>query len=191
MSDTIELLLNRRSSIAADLKEPGPGNEQLETLLRIAARVPDHGKLAPWRFIVFQGEARAKFGEELVEITRRNDPDAPPDKISFEANRLKRAPLVIAVVSAPLTHPKIPQWEQLLCAGAVCQNLLVAATAMGFGAQWITEWISYDEAVRAPLGLAENEKIAGFIYIGHSDGALEDRRRPELDQLITYWQDTE
>ncbi len=188
MTDMIELLLKRRSVVAANLNDPGPNNDQLKTLLRIAARVPDHGKLAPWRFIIFQGEARAEFGKKLAEITKDNDPEASPERCELEATRFMRAPLVIAVISCCQEHPKIPQWEQLLSVGAVCQNLVVAATAMGFGVQWITEWYTYDDAVRAPLMLSEDEKIAGFIYIGSCDETPEDRRRPELDQLITHWQ---
>jgi len=187
MPDTLELLLKRRSIVAAGLKEPGPDDDQLKTLLRIAARVPDHGKLAPWRFIIFQGQARADFGQKLVEITKHNTPDTSEERCDLEANRFMRAPLVIAVVSAAEPHVKIPQWEQVLSAGAVCQNLVVAATAMGFGVQWITEWYAYDEAVGAALRLRSHEKIAGFIYIGSSDVVAEDRKRPDLDQLITHW----
>jgi len=189
MPDTIELLLKRRSVVAANLKDPGPSAEQLKTLLRIAARVPDHGKLAPWRFIVFQGEARADFGRVLADITRRNLPETTEERVELEAARFMRAPVIIAVISSSELHPKIPQWEQVLSAGAVCQNLLVAASAMGYAAQWITEWYAYDDAIRAPLKLAEHEKIAGFIYIGSSDEIPEDRRRPVLDELITHWGD--
>jgi nitroreductase len=187
MPDTLEFLLKRRSVVAAGLNDPGPGYDQLKILLRIAARVPDHGKLAPWRFIVFQGEARSDFGRKLAEITKDNMPDASQERIDLEANRFMRAPLVIAVVSAAEIHVKIPQWEQVLSAGAVCQNLVVAATAMGFGVQWITEWYAYDEAVGAALKLAAHEKIAGFIYVGSSDVNPEDRKRPDLDQLISHW----
>jgi len=190
MPDTIELLLRRRSIVAASLKDPGPSDTQLKTLLRIAARVPDHGKLAPWRFIVFQGKARSEFGRKLADITKHNQPDASEEKCNLEANRFMRAPLIIAVISKSENHPKIPQWEQLLSAGAVCQNLVVAATAMGFGVQWITEWYAYDEAVHQALKLAGHEKIAGFIYIGSSDVTPEDRRRPNLEQLITHWKNT-
>jgi len=189
MPDTIELLLKRRSVVAANLKDPGPDEKQLKTLLRIAARVPDHGKLAPWRFIVFQGGARADFGRMLAEITKRNIPETTGERVDLEAGRFMRAPVIIAVISGSEIHPKIPQWEQVLSAGAVCQNLLVATSAMGFAAQWITEWYAYDEAVRAPLGLAKHEKVAGFIYIGSSDEIPEDRRRPDLEELITYWSD--
>lgn len=187
MSETLELLLKRRSVVAINLKDPGPTQDQLKTLLQIAARVPDHGKLAPWRFIVFQGPARTEFGKALVEITRKNTPEASQERYDLEASRLLRAPLVIAVISCSELHAKIPEWEQVLSAGAVCQNLLVSATAMGFGAQWLTEWFAYDEAVRDPLKLKEHEKIAGFIYIGSTDFVPEDRQRPDLDSLISHW----
>jgi nitroreductase len=189
MPDTIELLLKRRSTVAANLKDPGPDDEQLKTLLRIAARVHYHGKLAPWRFIIFQGGARADFGRMLAQVTKRNTPEITDERVELEATRFMRAPVIIAVISSSEIHPKIPQWEQVLSAGAVCQNLLVAASAMGYAAQWITEWYAYDEGVRAPLKLAEDEKVAGFIYIGSSDEIPEDRRRPNLDELITYWSD--
>lgn len=187
MPETIKFLLKRRSIVAANLKDPGPDDHQLKTLLRIAARVPDHGKLAPWRFILFQGQARAEFGSKLSQIAKLNDPDATDERIDLEAGRFMRAPLVIAVISKCKSHPKIPQWEQLLSVGAVCQNLVVAASAMGFGVQWITEWYAYDDAVRGVLKLEEAEKIAGFVYIGSSDITPEDRKRPDLDQLITHW----
>ncbi len=191
MSNTIEMLLKRRSIVVADLSEPGPDEAQLETLLRIAARVPDHGKLAPWRFIVFKGEARADFGRILENIAKHNLPDFTPERGALEKNRFLRAPVVIGVVSCCQSHPKIPEWEQVLSAGAACQNLVVAAGAMGFGVQWITEWYAYDEAVRQPLGLAKHEKMAGFIYLGSSDVVPEDRKRPVLDDLISHWQGSE
>lgn len=191
MSETIELLLKRRSIVAANLEEPGPDDDQLETLLRIAARVPDHGKLAPWRFIIFRGAARAQFGDILVEITKNSDPECSPERCELEAGRFQRAPLVIAVISASDIHPKIPQWEQILSAGAVCQNLVVGASAMGFGVQWITEWYAYDAAVFQALKLADHEKVAGFVYIGSSSVIPEERKRPNLDQLITYWQQSD
>lgn len=187
MSQTIEMLLKRRSVVAINLTGAGPTNEQLTTLLQIAARVPDHGKLAPWRFVVFQGDARAEFGSHLRDITKHNSPDAGEERLDFEATRLMRAPLVIAVISNKDPFHKIPEWEQVLSAGAVCQNLLIAATAMGFGAQWLTEWYSYDKAVRAPLSLSEHENVAGFIYIGSTDFVPDERDRPDMDSITTHW----
>lgn len=167
--------------------EPGPDEGELQTILRAGARVPDHGKLAPWRFILFRGEARAQFGAELARIHAAAQPGATEDQIAFEANRLTRAPVVVAVVSRVTRGIKIPEWEQLLSAGAVCQNMLVAATALGFGAQWLTEWYAFDGEVNRVLGLGENEKIAGYLYFGSESVAKDERPRPELSEITSDW----
>ncbi|MFN3835809.1 MAG: nitroreductase [Glycocaulis sp.] len=178
-------LARRRSTRAIDMSGPGPSPEQLETLLRIGARVPDHGKLFPWRFIVFEGKSRARFGEILEEITRADHPDAPPERLALERSRFERAPLVIAVISQVTVPHKIPEWEQILSAGAVCQTLLLAADAMGFGAQWLTEWYGYDARVCARLGLGENERVAGFVYVGTQAVAAVERSRKAPE--VTRW----
>ena len=160
------------------MAEPGPSPDQVERLLGIAARVPDHGKLTPWRFILFEGEARSDFGQILGKVFAAATPDAGEAKIAFETNRLNRAPLVIAVISNVLEKHKVPEWEQILSAGAVCQNMLIAASAMGFGAQWLTEWYAYDPQVKDALGLRSGERIAGFIYIGSVTDEPVERARP-------------
>lgn len=185
--ETIDLLLTRRSAKALTMTAPGPDDAELETILRAGARVPDHGKLAPWRFILFKGEARAKFGEELARIHAAAQPAATEDQIAFEANRLSRAPVVVAVISRVTPGIKIPEWEQLLSSGAVCQNMLVAATALGYGAQWLTEWYAFDADVNKVLGLGENERVAGYLYFGSESVPKDERPRPELSEITSDW----
>jgi nitroreductase len=182
--ETMDLLLSRRSGSAKTMTGPGPSPEQLETILTAATRVPDHGKLTPWRFIVFEGEARERMGEILAEGASQ-DRNFSPAMIEQERQRFLRAPVVIAVVSRVKERIAIPVWEQQLSSGAVCQTILIAAHAMGFVAQWITEWYAYDLAVLQEIGLTTGERIAGFIYIGQPAAPIEDRPRPDLETLIT------
>lgn len=187
MPDALELLKSRRSVKPAEMTGPGPSAAEIETLLTVATRVPDHGKLTPWRYIVFEGDARHRAGEQFAAIFKSTRPDATEDQITFERSRLTRAPLVIAVVSRAGPHVKIPEWEQQLSAGASAMNLLTAAHALGFAASWLTEWIAYDDAVRAALGLAANERFAGFVYIGRATKPPEDRPRPSLADVVTRY----
>jgi len=187
MPDALDLLKTRRSVKPLELLAPGPSPAQLETLLTIASRVPDHGKLTPWRFIIFEGDARLKAGEIIAEIFRGNNPQAGADQIAFERNRLARAPLVIAVVSRASPHVKIPEWEQQLSSGASAMSLVFAAHALGYAASWITEWYAYDRKVLDALGLAPNEKIAGFVHIGTPAKPPEDRARPNLAQIVSHY----
>ncbi len=177
-AETLALLTRRRSTPAIALAQPGPDAHQLEHLLGIAARAPDHGKLAPWRFILFEGDARSSFGTILGKVWTVKNPGATTDQTRFEQQRLERAPLVIAVISSVIEQHKIPLWEQELSAGAVCQNLLIAASAMGYGAQWLTEWYAYDPDIKDALGLRSGERIAGFIYIGTALDEVVERPRP-------------
>jgi Nitroreductase len=186
-SGTVNLLLSRRSSTAADMVAPGPDAEQLQTILAAGHRVPDHGKIGPWRFVIFEGEARTKFGQMVAAIFAVKNPEASEKLLEFESQRFNRAPLVIAVISSPVDHPKVPQWEQLLSAGACCQNMLVAATAMGFGAQWLTEWYAYDDDVNNALNLNANEKIAGFLYFGSRTKPADERVRPDLAERVRHF----
>jgi nitroreductase len=188
MPDALELLKTRRSVKPIELIGPGPTASEIETLLRIASRVPDHGKLAPWRFILFEGDARATAGESIASVFRADRPDATADQIDFERRRLARAPLVIAVVSRAGPHVKIPEWEQQLSAGASAMSLVFAAHAMGYAASWITEWYAYDRRVLDALGLAPNERIAGFVHIGRPAKPPEDRERPNLDAIVTRFE---
>jgi len=185
MPDALEVLKTRRSVKPIELTGPGPAAAELDTLLTVASRVPDHGKLTPWRFIVFDGDARLKAGNAIEAAFKADHPDATADQIAFERNRLARAPLVVAVVSRAAPHLKIPEWEQVLSAGAAAMNLVTAAHALGFAANWITEWYAYDRRVLDALGLAPNEKIAGFVHIGRPAKPPEDRPRPPLTDIVT------
>ena len=181
----LDLLLSRRSGSAKAMGEPGPSREQLAAILKAGARAPDHGKLFPWRFIVFEGDGRERFGRMLGEILEAEG--ERERQIDEETKRFLRAPLVVGVISAARELIKIPVWEQELSAGAVCQNLLIAAHASGFVANWITEWYAYHPKVKERLGLKPGERVAGFIYIGTSAVELEERPRPEMDKIVSYF----
>jgi nitroreductase len=186
--ETLDLLARRRSSPATILGEPGPTREEVNALLKLAARVPDHGRLTPWRFVVFEGDARKAAGDILESRRRQVEPGLPVERYLEERGRFARAPVVVAVISRTRdNHPKVPEWEQVLSAGAVCQNLLIAANAMGFGAQWITEWCAYDAGVRTEFGLGSGERIAGFVYVGTPTDEPRERKRPEMSELVTRW----
>jgi nitroreductase len=174
--ETLALLLRRRSAKAAMLSEPGPTPAQLETILTAAARVPDHKKLEPWRFIVFEGEARAAFGRVLLKACLAEDKETPSAaRLETERTRFLRAPTVVAVISRVTPNPAAPEWEQVLSCGAACFNLCPCANALGFGTCWITEWYAYSPAVRRGLGLADSERVAGFVYIGTAKEGQPDR----------------
>ena len=179
-----DYLATRRSVPANSLAGPAPDDATLQTILTMAVRVPDHGKLAPWRFIVFEGDASVAAGQAFARIAGGTD----PERAQAEAERFSRAAMVIAVVSRAAEHPKIPEWEQVLSAGAVCLNLIHAAAAHGFRAQWLTEWIAYDERARAAIGLAPDERVAGFIYLGRAQIVPTERARPVVAELVTRFQ---
>jgi nitroreductase len=183
--DAVDLLKTRRSIKPRDMSGPGPSPAELENILTIGARVPDHGKLAPWRFIVFEGDARDRAGELIARVFARKNPDAQPAQIELEKRRLSDAPLVIAVVSFTRPHPKVPPWEQELSAGASAMNIVTAATALGYGACWLTGWFAFDRDVLDGLGLKADEKLAGFIHIGTAPASNEDRARPVLSEIVT------
>lgn len=185
MSSTVEFLQARRSVKPREMAAPGPSPSELQTILTIGARVPDHGKLAPWRFIVFEGEARARAGDVIAAMFAKKHPDAPLADVEVEKRRMMEAPLVIAVVSFVRPHPKVPPWEQELSAGASCMNIVTAATALGYGANWLTGWFAFDRDVLGGLGLQPDEKLAGFIHIGTAATAVEDRPRPALADIVT------
>lgn len=184
MAETLDLLRQRRSVPPHLLAEPGPTPAELDQLLLIAARVPDHGKLIPWRFIVFAGKARARVGAEIARAFQTDEPGADEGRVAIERERLSRAPVAVAVVSRARPHPKIPEWEQVLSAGAVCTTLVIAANAMGFATSWLTEWYSYDRRVLDAMGLDPDEKIAGIIHIGRADERPPDRDRPDLTGIV-------
>ena len=185
MIDALQLLKSRRSVKPGELGAPGPTSVEIDTLLAIASRVPDHGKLTPWRFIVFESDARLAAGDAIAAAFTADHPQATADQIEFERKRLARAPLVIAVVSRAAPHVKIPEWEQQLSAGAAAMSLVLAAHALGYAASWITEWYAYHARVTAALGVAANERIAGFVHIGKSAHPPEERPRPALADIVT------
>ena len=185
-SDAIDLLNRRRSVPARFLVAPGPTREEAERLLTLAARVPDHGKLAPWRFIVYRGAERRRISEELATIALAKKPDMSDEMRKVENTRLTRAPVVVAVVSRAAPHAKIPEWEQLMSAGAVCLNMLMAANAHGFASNWLTEWFAYDESAYPVLGVNAGERVAGFIHIGMPSVPPTERPRPDLAEVVTW-----
>lgn len=183
-----EFLAARRSVKPDRLAAPGPTPEQLRQILTVGARVPDHKKLAPWRFIVFGGDARKSVGEVFAKACQAEESQPPSHvRLDMERERFLRAPLVVAVVSSLKPRPGAPEWEQILSAAAVCYNTCLAANALGFGTTWLTEWIAYSKTVREALGLKESERIAGFLYIGQPMEKPEERERPVIENLITEW----
>ena len=183
--ETIALQTRRRSVPPQSMSGPGPSAPELETLLTLAARVPDHGKLAPWRFVVFEGEGRDRAGAIIAEVYAADNPQAEAKRLDLERRRLAQAPLVIGVVSRAAPHAKIPEWEQVMSVGAVAMNLTLAATAMGYATAWLTEWYAYDARVLKAFGLADHEKMAGFIHVGRPTAVIEDRVRPVIADLVT------
>jgi nitroreductase len=183
--DPLSALRHRRSTPSRLLGAPGPDADQLRALLECAVRVPDHGKLVPWRFIAIAGEAKARLGEFLAERSRQRDPAAGPAVLEKDRLRFSYAPLVLAVVGRLTPGHKVPEQEQLLSGGALCFQLLLAADALGFGAQWLTGWPAYDEAVHARLGLAGNEHVLGFLHLGTAREAAPERERPDAMALLT------
>lgn len=181
--EVLAFLARRRSASALSLREPGPDAGELDALLTLAARVPDHGKLAPWRFIVLRGAAKTALADRLEAVAEAR-PDAP--KLIAKLGKLKAPPLGVAVVSRTV-EGDIPAWEQLLSAGAVCTTLLYAATAMGYGANWITDWYAYDPEARAVLGLSPDEQVAGFVFIGTAAEPPQERVRPDVAALTSEW----
>jgi len=182
--DAIDLLLTRRSGSAKAMTGPGPNAEELNKILMAAARVPDHGKLFPWRFIIFEGDARARFGDVLAECLKATEP-VNGERLAMERGRFLRAPVVVGVVSRVREGIPIPAWEQELSAGAVCQSMLIATTALGYVANWLTEWPAFNPLVAERLGLEPGDRVAGFIYMGISATVLEERARPDLDKITT------
>jgi nitroreductase len=185
----LDLLLTRRSGKARDMIAPGPDADQLAAILRVASRVPDHGKLAPWRFVVVADTARAKFVELIEKAYRAEKPDAGRLELQAMRDFGTQAPCLVAVMSRPNPASHIPAWEQQLSVGAACQNLLIAAHAHGFVANWLTGWAAYSPAVREALG-EPGEIVAGFMFIGTAAKPLEERPRPPLDEVVRVWDGT-
>lgn len=182
-----DYLTTRRSVGMAFLREPGPSRDELEQILTIGTRVPDHGKITPWRLIVIEGEARQQAGDKLAELAKRKNPELDEAGMDIERQRFLPAPLTIGVISSPQAHPKVPEIEQLLSAGNVAFNLLHAAHALGFGASWVTRWYAFDDDAAAMLGARAGERFVGFVHIGTPSVTIEDRPRPVLSDVVTRW----
>ena len=184
----LEFLTSRLSVASRQLTEPGPDEAQLDALLAAAIRVPDHGKLTPWRLLLIRGAARALLGAQLAAIHLAHEPGAATSVIEKDRERFSFAPLVVAVVAhVDAQHAKVPAQEQILSAGCVAYNLLLGAQALGFGAQWLTGWAAYDRDVAALLGLAESESVIGFVHIGTAREPAPQRTRPELAAIVREW----
>lgn len=181
-------LMSRRSVGPAFLADPGPSPREIEEMLTIATRVPDHGKLAPWRLVLFEGEARVAAGEKLAALAAHRNPELEEASLELERRQFLPAPLVVGVISTAKPHPKIPEQEQLLSAGNVAFNLLHAAYAFGYAGQWVTRWYSYDAEASALLGAKPGERFIGFVHIGTPVTTMEDRPRPALLDVVTRWQ---
>ena len=181
----IDLLLSRRSGSAKAMGKPGPTPKEVAEILQAGARAPDHGKLFPWRFILFEGKGRERFGDILGAVLEAEGERSK--QVEEERQRFLRAPVIIGVISSAREQIKIPVWEQELSAGAVCQNILIAAHALGYVGNWLTEWYAYHPVVKDRLGLKAGERVAGFIYIGTSKVELEERPRPEMDKIVSHF----
>jgi len=180
-------LLARRSVTLPFLEPPGPDQAELETLLTIATRVPDHGKLAPWRLVLFEGAARAQAGEKMAALMLAREPDLPAERIAEERSRFVPAPLTVGVISTAAPHPKIPEFEQLISAGNVAFALVQGAHALGFAAYWVTRWFAYDPEASALLGARPGERFVGFVHIGTPAIVPAERDRPALEDVVTRW----
>lgn len=182
-SPIIDFMLSRASAPIDQLTGPGPSDSEIETMLTIASRVPDHGRLEPWRFILYRGPVREEIGEALVALMEKLEGPQPEGRKDKERTRFSRAPLVIGVVSSPKQNMKIPEWEMFLSGGAAAMNLLIAANGLGYGANWVSNWFSDVEEGRRLLGLAPHERVVGFVHIGNHDGEIWKRPRPDVAAL--------
>ena len=180
---TLAFLARRRSASALSLTEPAPTDDELATLLRLATRVPDHGKLAPWRFVILRGPGKRRFIAGLEAIAAKR-PDG--ERLAIKLGKLRAPPLTVAVISRQ-TPGEIPEWEQRLSSGALCMTLVIAAQAMGYGANWITDWYAYDDEARALLGLTGDERVAGFVHLGTSAETPLERVRPDVAAITSEW----
>lgn len=181
-----EVLRTRRSVKILDFEpEHGPNFDELHDILSLANRVPDHGKIAPWRFIVLQNDARMDLGTKMADILKAKTPNMDENHYHMEKNRFMRSHSVIIMISSPnIHHPKVPVWEQELACGALGFNISLAANAFGFVATWLSEWPMFDNDIKTLLNLGENERIAGFFYIGKTNKNPIERERKSVDNLI-------
>ncbi len=183
-AETLALLARRRSSKLMHLAEPAPTSAELEALIALAARVPDHGKLGPWRFVIIEGEARARAGAVLADVIK-DDEGVDDARLDFVRGTFLRAPSCVMIVSSPQPNKKVPEWEQQLSAGAVCYNLLIAAHALGYAGCWLTEWHAFDARAAKALGLSETERVAGFVYLGTPSVGATERVRADVTTRVS------
>ncbi len=184
---TLNLMAQRRSTPIRMLSGPGPDQSALDHILRLAARAPDHRKIEPWRFIVISGDHREKLGEAIAGVRLKETPEIDEIALAEDRGRFLRAPVCVTVISSPNKDHKTPVFEQELSAGAVCMNLLLAANAMGWAASWLSEWCAFSRGVDQILGLNDDERIAGFIYLGTALASPPERPRPDMSQRTSYW----
>ncbi len=184
-AEVLDRLFFRRSASAVTLRAPGPSAEEMALLIRIGFRVPDHGKIGPWRIVRFTAEAKAKLVDKLTGLAQAQP---VPAKAVAALQKLSTPPEALMVVSSPLDGKGIPLWEQQLSAAAICQTLLIAAGALGYGANWITDWYSYDDGARAVLGVQAHEAVAGFVYLGTPSEPPLERDRPDYASRVSWWE---
>lgn len=180
-------LLKRHSTPAKALVEPAPDDEQLRQILQIAMYAPDHGRINPYRFITIRGDARHELSRVFGEAVKKRDLDVTDEYLKKQKDKPLRSPLIIVVVASLIESPKIPEIEQMLCAGAAAHNILLASNAMGFGSIWLTGDNAYDPLVESALGLAGNEKIVGFVYLGTEEMVIPNPAKPSVDEKISQW----
>lgn len=181
----LEILRTRRSVPVSALKQPGPDEETLREIIEIGLRVPDHGRLEPWRISVMRGDVRITAGKAIAALAQEKQGPLDDQSLEKELTRFSRAPIVLMVICKPVEHPRIPEWEQFLSAGNVCFNLLYAARAFGFGACWVTNWFSDDRDAMRLLGLGDDERIAGFVHIGSCENEVPERPRPDVASKVS------
>lgn len=185
----IELITTRRSVVAANMTDPGPNDEDLDTIIAAGVRVPDHGRVGPWRIQVIRKEAQAKLGGLYGKLFKEDNPDAPDDLVEFNRQRPSRSPILLAITfhPDPERYVKVPNSEQILSCGALCQNILNGAHALGYVAQWITEWPAYHAEVKKALGHDPATEIVGFIHIGSATEAPQERKRVGAESVVSEW----
>ena len=188
MSTSDNFFLKRRSVMAKKMSSDPIIENDLNKIIQAGIRVPDHGALNPWKIIVIKGPKLKVVDEEIIlSEYKKENPNASDQNLDLESKRFQRASVVLAVLSTPVDHPKIPKWEMGLSSGAVCMNLLSCAQSLGYAAQWLTEWYAYNDKMLKYLGGRINiDKISGFIYLGHKIETPQERRRPDFEKVIIY-----
>lgn len=184
----VDALLNRRSTMVKDIDpNNGPSDDELLDILKVATRVPDHGKINPWRFVKFSGDARRKLGVKMADIYRAKHPEMDENHYEMESARFERAHTILLLISSPIPHPKAPEFEQLMSAGGLGFAINLAANAFGYAATWLTEWVAFDDDIKPLFNMTENEKIIGFFFIGKPKNPPTERERPNVSELLSEW----